>query len=59
MLRRQSRAPFTIPFGPVVPGVALLVCGAILAGATYAQIRAGLIALAAGALLYVITPKRT
>ena len=59
MLRRQGRAPFTIPFGPVVPAVALLVCGAILAGASYAQLRAGLYALAAGAVLYVITPKRT
>jgi APA family basic amino acid/polyamine antiporter len=58
MLRRKSRAPFTIPFGPVVPVVALLVCGAILAGATFAQMRAGVIALAAGAVLYLITPKR-
>jgi APA family basic amino acid/polyamine antiporter len=59
MLRRKSRAPFTIPFGPVVPVVALLVCGAILVGATFAQMRAGVVALAAGALLYLITPKRT
>jgi len=53
-LRRQSRAPFTIPGGPVVPVVALIVCVAILYGATYAQLRAGGYALAAGAVLYLI-----
>jgi len=52
-LRRQGRAPFTIPLGPVIPGVALLVSAAILYGATPLQRRAGLIALVAGAILYV------
>ena len=32
----RSRAPFTIPWGPVVPAVALMVCVAILASATVA-----------------------
>ena len=57
-LRRQSRAPFTIPFGPVVPVVALLVCVAILAGATMEQLQRGGLALAAGAILYLIARRR-
>jgi len=57
-LRRQSRAPFTIPLGPVVPVVALLVCVGILANATTAQLRAGGIALGVGAILYVIARSR-
>ena len=51
-LRRQGRAPFTIPFGPVVPLVALAICAAILAGATMPQLRTGAIALVVGAVLY-------
>jgi APA family basic amino acid/polyamine antiporter len=54
-LRKQGRAPFTIPFGPLIPIVALVVCAGILAGATMAQLRGGAIALAAGAILYVIS----
>lgn len=54
-LRKQGRAPFTIPFGPVIPVLALVVCTGILAGATMAQLRGGAIALAAGAILYVIS----
>jgi APA family basic amino acid/polyamine antiporter len=57
-LRRDGPAPFTIPFGPVVPLVALLVCGAIIVNAKPVELRAGLLALAAGAVLYLITPKR-
>jgi APA family basic amino acid/polyamine antiporter len=53
-LRRQGRAPFTIPFGPFIPGIALAVCVAILFGATRAQLIAGGYALAAGAVLYLI-----
>jgi basic amino acid/polyamine antiporter, APA family len=53
-LRRQGRAPFTIPLGPVVPVVALAVCAAIVYGATAVQIRTGGIALAVGAGLYVM-----
>ena len=45
-LRRQSRAPFTIPFGPVVPVLALLVCAAILASATTEQVWRSAAALA-------------
>ena len=45
---------FTVPFGPVVPGLAIVFALAILAGASGAQLRAGGYALAAGALLYLL-----
>ena len=45
---------FTIPFGPVIPSLAIVIALAILAGATPAQLRSGAIALAAGAVLYII-----
>ncbi len=57
-LRRQSRAPFTIPLGPVVPAVALVVCVAILASATAEQMERGGLALAVGAILYVMARRR-
>ncbi|MEO8678282.1 MAG: APC family permease, partial [Vicinamibacterales bacterium] len=47
-------AKFTVPFGPVIPVMASVVALGILYGATPAQRNAGLYALAAGALLYVI-----
>jgi amino acid transporter len=53
-LRRGSRAAFTIPGGPIVPVVALAVCMAILAGATPVQRESGIIALAIGAVLFVL-----
>ena len=53
-LRRQGRAAFTVPGGPVVPVVALLVCVSILAGATPVQRESGVIALAIGAVLFVL-----
>jgi len=53
-LRRQGRAPFTIPGGPIVPGLALAVCLTILWGATSAQLQAGGQALLAGAVLFLI-----
>jgi APA family basic amino acid/polyamine antiporter len=54
VLRRQGRAPFTIPGGPIVPALALVVCVTILYGATSAQLQAGGQALLAGALLFLI-----
>jgi amino acid transporter len=57
-LRRQSRAPFTIPFGPVVPALALLVCAAILASATTEQVWRSAAALAVGAVLYIVGRSR-
>ena len=56
-LRRRSRAPFTIPGGPLVPAVALVVCGAILAGVTAEQAVRGGLALGVGAALYVTARK--
>ena len=50
-------AQFTVPFGPVIPILAMVVASAILAGATQAQLIAGAAALAAGAVLYAIAPK--
>lgn len=47
-------AKMTVPFGPVIPVLAILIALAILAGATPQQLRAGGYALAAGALLFVI-----
>jgi amino acid transporter len=57
-MRRKSRAPFTIPWGPIVPGVALLVCIGILSRTPLAQLQGGGIALAAGAVLYLIARGR-
>ncbi len=54
IMRRQGAAPFTIPGGPVVPVVALVVCVVILYGATPAQLQAGGQALVAGAILFVM-----
>jgi APA family basic amino acid/polyamine antiporter len=47
-------ATFTVPFGPVIPAVAILISLTILAGATRLQLTAGAGALAAGAVLYLI-----
>jgi basic amino acid/polyamine antiporter, APA family len=43
-----------VPFGPVIPLLAILIALAILFGATPIQLRAGAIALAAGAVLFLI-----
>ena len=55
--RRLGKAQFTIPLGPVIPIVASVVALGILAGATQAQLIAGVAALAAGAVLYILAPK--
>jgi L-asparagine transporter-like permease len=47
-------AAFRVPFGPVIPLLAIAIALAILVGASREQIVAGTIALAVGALLYVI-----
>jgi basic amino acid/polyamine antiporter, APA family len=47
-------AKMTVPFGPVIPVLAILIALAILAGATPQQLRAGAYALAAGAVLFLI-----
>ena len=51
----QVNAPmFTVPFGPVIPLLAIVFALAILAGATRQQLFSGTYALVAGAVLYVI-----
>ena len=47
-------AVFTVPFGPLIPALAIAIGLAILAGATPQQRKAGAAALAAGAALYAI-----
>ena len=47
-------ARMTVPFGPVIPVASILIALAILAGATPLQLRAGVLALAAGAVLFLI-----
>jgi len=49
-----AAAKMTVPFGSVIPALAMLIALAILAGATPTQLRAGSYALAAGAVLFVI-----
>jgi len=50
---------FVIPFGPVVPLVALAVSAGVIAGATREQLLGGSAALAAGALLFGSNIRRT
>jgi len=59
VLRRQGRAAFTIPGGPVVPVVALVISLAILGGATSLQLQVGGYALVAGAVLFAIARWRS
>lgn len=47
-------AVFTVPLGPVIPVAAIAITLTILAGATTTQLRIGLAALAAGAVLYLV-----
>jgi amino acid transporter len=50
---RVQPARFVVPFGPVIPLLAIGVALAMLAGADVRQLRAGGLALAAGAVLYL------
>jgi hypothetical protein len=47
-------AKFTIPFGPVVPIVALIVTAGVLIGATRVQLIVGGLALLAGAVMFAV-----
>jgi amino acid transporter len=51
---RVKPPTFVVPFGPVIPTTAIAVALAMLAGARREQLLAGSIAVAAGAVLYVI-----
>lgn len=55
--RMVAPPQFTVPFGPVIPVVASVVALGILAGATTAQLTAGVAALAAGAVLFFLAPR--
>jgi APA family basic amino acid/polyamine antiporter len=50
---------FVVPFGPVIPSLAIVFAFGILAGATPAQLSAGGYALAAGAVLFLIAVRST
>ncbi len=54
MATRVAPANFTVPLGPVIPVVAILISSSILAGATSQQLLAGVAALAAGGVLFAI-----
>jgi amino acid transporter len=58
-LRRQGPAAFTIPGGPVVPAIALLISAAILFGANQLQLTVGAWALVIGAALFAFTRWRS
>jgi APA family basic amino acid/polyamine antiporter len=45
---------FVVPFGPVIPVAAIVIGLTVLAGASWLQLRNGLLALVVGAVLYVI-----
>jgi amino acid transporter len=51
-------ATFVIPFGPVIPALAILVSLAILAGASRQQLLGGAAALVAGAVLFLVNRLR-
>jgi APA family basic amino acid/polyamine antiporter len=49
---------FVVPFGAVIPVAAIVIAVTVLGGASAIQLRNGLLALAAGAVLYVAVPGR-
>ncbi len=57
-LRREGPAPFTIPLGPTVPVLALLISIALASGATELQFKVGAAFLVVGAVLYVVARRR-
>jgi basic amino acid/polyamine antiporter, APA family len=57
-LRRQGPAPFTIPLGPTVPVLALLISIALAYGANELQFKVGAAFLLAGAVLYLVARRR-
>ena len=56
MATRVAPAQFTVPLGPVIPIVAILISSTILAGATSQQLLAGVAALAVGGVLFAVAP---
>lgn len=56
--RDPAGATFTVPLGPLIPVVASIVALGILAGATRPQLISGVAALAGGAVLFFLAPRR-
>ena len=52
-------AMFVVPFGPLIPGAAMLIAVATLAGARREQLIAGAITLAVGAVFFAIATRST
>jgi len=59
MTTQVAPANFTVPLGPVIPVIAILISLSILAGATAQQLLAGLAALAVGGVLFAIATQGT
>jgi amino acid transporter len=57
-LQKVGLPQFTVPGGPVIPILASIVALGILAGATRPQLISGVAALAAGAVLFFLAPRR-
>jgi amino acid transporter len=57
-LQAVAPAKFTVPGGPVIPILASIVALGILAGATRQQLISGVAALAAGAVLFFLAPRK-
>jgi amino acid transporter len=54
---RVNPPTFVVPFGPVIPGLAIVIALAMLAGARREQLTVGAAALTAGAVLFVIAQR--
>jgi len=48
---------FVVPFGPTIPIAAVVIAVGVLGGASTVQLRNGVLALVAGAILYAIAPR--
>ena len=60
VLRKRSggQAGFRVPFGPVIPLSGAMLCLWLFTHASFQDIRAFVIACAAGAVLYLVRPRR-
>jgi basic amino acid/polyamine antiporter, APA family len=54
MRTRVAAANFTVPLGPVIPAIAIVISSSILAGATSQQLLSGVAALAVGGVLFAV-----
>jgi amino acid transporter len=55
---RVNAATFVVPFGPLIPGAAIVLALSMIAGARREQLIAGVIALVVGGVLYLIAVRR-